>query len=85
MVANEAGKGYIWGMVQRIYTAPEPAPVVEDSLTAEQNARLLQSIARGEAQFQAGEGIPGDEVFAWLRSLGTEKELPRPRREPRRG
>jgi predicted transcriptional regulator len=64
--------------------APQPAPVSADDLTAEENAALVQSIARGDAQFQAGEGIPGEAVFAWMRSWGTENELPPPARKRRR-
>jgi len=64
--------------------APQPAPVAADDLTAEENAALVQSIARGEAQFAAGEGIPGEAVFAWMRSWGTENELPPPARKTRR-
>jgi predicted transcriptional regulator len=71
-------------MVQRMKFAPPIAPAAADNLTAEQNAALVQSIARGEAQFQAGEGIPGEAVFAWMRSWGTENELPRPARKTRR-
>jgi predicted transcriptional regulator len=53
-------------------------------LTPEQNAALLESAARGRAQFEAGEGIPGVEVSRWLRSWGTENELPPPTRKARR-
>ncbi len=52
--------------------------VDELGLTPTQRAALLQSIARGEEQYLAGEAIPGDEVLAWVRSWGTENELPPP-------
>ena len=48
------------------------------NLTPEQNEALMASIARGEAQFKAGKGIPGAKVTAWLRSWGTNNELPPP-------
>lgn len=50
-------------------------------LTPEQQAALLQSVAEGEAQYAAGEAIPGDDVTAWLRSWGTKDELPPPGRK----
>jgi len=61
------------------------SPVVDDlGLTPEQRAALLQSIAEGEAQYQAGEAIPGAEVLAWIRAWGSEKPLPIPTRKNRR-
>lgn len=85
MLETGGRKGYIWGMVQTKKAATSPAPVADDALTAEQNAALAQSIARGEAQFQAGEGFPGEAVFAWMRSWGNENELPAPTRGDRAG
>lgn len=49
------------------------------NLTPEQHKALMQSIARGEAQFKAGKAISGEEVSAWLRSWGTPNELPPPK------
>jgi predicted transcriptional regulator len=77
-------KGYIRGMVQSTNFAEKKPPVADDSLTAEQDAALTLAINRGEAQFQAGEGIQGDVVFAWMRSWGTEHEQPPPTRKTRR-
>ena len=39
----------------------------------------LGEIEAGLVEFEAGESIPGDVVNEWLRSWGTEKELPPPR------
>jgi hypothetical protein len=83
MVAK-ANKGYIRNMVQtsRVDSGPVPNADNADELgvTASQKAVLLKSIAEGEAQFQAGAAIPGADVLAWIRSWGTAKPLPVPRR-----
>ncbi len=83
-----AARRYILGMVQttNLGSRPVPASPVGDDLglTPEQKAALLQSIAQGEAQYQAGEAIPGAEVLAWIRSWGTENPLPTPTRKTRR-
>ncbi len=55
----------------------------DEALTPEQLAALRESVARGKAQYLAGEAIPGEAVFAWLRSLGSENELPPPTRKAR--
>jgi len=57
-----------------------PPALGEDDLglTAEQKAALMQFIAQGRAQVEAGDGIPGEEMSRWLRSWGTENELPPP-------
>jgi predicted transcriptional regulator len=55
-------------------------PVFGETLTPEQETALEQSIAHGEAQFQAGEGIDGEGVFTWMRSWRTDNELPAPTR-----
>jgi predicted transcriptional regulator len=83
-VATAEQKGYIGWMVQSTNFAETKPPVADDCLTAEQDAALELAIKRGEAQFQAGEGIPGDVVFAWMRSWGTEHEQPPPTRKMRR-
>jgi len=55
------------------------APVKDDlGLTPEQKTALMQSIAKGRAQVEAGDGIPGEEMSRWLRSWGSENELPPP-------
>jgi len=74
---------YIQIMVQSTKKAPFAPPSADDTLTAEQNTALLQSIARSEAQYQARETIPGKEVFAWLRSWGTKRETAPPVRKSR--
>jgi predicted transcriptional regulator len=56
------------------------AKLPDADMTPEQAAALERSLARGEAQFLAGQAIPGDAVFAWLRSWGTAQELPAPER-----
>ena len=36
--------------------------------------------ARAVAEFErTGEGVPGEEVIAWIESWGTENELPMPK------
>jgi len=72
--------------IAKLSSQPTPdASVVDDlGLTAEQKSGLMQSIARGEAQYQAGEAIPGADVLAWIRSWGTEKPLPTPAKKLRR-
>jgi hypothetical protein len=52
---------------------------------AERAARLAEERLLDEAEANAERvgTIPADEVFAWLRSLGTPNPLPRPK--PRRG
>jgi predicted transcriptional regulator len=71
-------------MANPIHDATRQPPVYEQALTPEQDAALARSISRGEAQFQAGEGIDGEAVFTWMRSWGTENELPAPKRTTRR-
>jgi predicted transcriptional regulator len=66
------------------YAATAAAAALDDTLTGEQKAALIQSVARGRVQFTAGEAIPGEEVSRWLRSWGTENELAPPTRKSRR-
>jgi predicted transcriptional regulator len=50
--------------------------------TDEERQRRLaweaEMIAEAEADFAAGYYVDGDEVDAWLRSIGTDNELPPP-------
>ncbi len=43
------------------------------------NRDIEDDLAAIEAYEDTGEAIPGEEVFAWLKSLHTEDPLPRPR------
>jgi predicted transcriptional regulator len=58
-------------------------PAAEDTATAQERAAYAESIARGRAQYAAGETVSGEEVFKWLDSWGTENELPAPRPKKR--
>jgi len=60
-------------------TDPE---LLHDALTHEQLAALMESVARGRAQYAAGEAISGEDVSQWLLSWGSEEELPPPSRKP---
>ena len=40
---------------------------------------LADDVAAAEAFDRDGVAIPGDEVIPWLRSIGSDQELPRPR------
>jgi len=55
-------------------------PVLTVALDDEEEARLD---ALAEAEIDAGLFVPHEEVAAWLRSWGTENELPRPRPKAR--
>ncbi|MBM3512269.1 MAG: hypothetical protein FJX59_00980 [Alphaproteobacteria bacterium] len=60
-------------------TKKSPAEAVRsefDGLTAEQHEDLMKRLAKHKDK---GIGIPFDEVLAWLRSRGTDHELPRPK------
>lgn len=61
----------------------EARPRMIEPLTPERSAALAPSIARGDAQFQAGDGIDGEAVFTWMRSWGTDNELRAPTRTTR--
>jgi predicted transcriptional regulator len=50
---------------------------------ADREARAA-SIACARAQVDAGETVSGDTVFRWLRSWGTDTELPAPEPTSRR-
>lgn len=52
-------------------------------LTPEQKAALLKSAERAKARHEAGGSIPGEDVFAWMRSWGSTNELPQPQPKPR--
>ena len=44
------------------------------------SARQIEEIKRGLAEAKSGApGVPHDEVVKWVRSWGTENELPRPK------
>jgi len=54
--------------------------VALESEIADDDFAVDEAIA---AEFdRTGVGVPGDEVVAWLKSLGTDHELPRP--QPRK-
>ena len=63
--------------------APLHSIADDEALTPEQLAAVRESVARGKAQYLSGEAISGDDVFAWLRSWGSENELPPPTRKAR--
>jgi len=67
-------------MDEPMHDATQKPPISDEPLTPDQSADLAPSIARGDAQFQAGEGIDGEAVFTWMRSWGTDSELPAPTR-----
>ncbi len=81
-MATGESKGYLRPMDQTnglgLHLSSDTSVVDELGLTPKQRAALLQSVARGEEQYLAGEAIPGAEVLAWVRSWGTENELPPP-------
>jgi hypothetical protein len=56
-------------------------PGSEPALTVSKRAA---AIARARAQAEAGETVPGEAVFEWLASWGTDKELPAPKPSRRR-
>lgn len=58
-------------------TQPEPPQAPGDERQA-RLAREAEMIAEAEADIAAGRVIDGEAVSAWLRSLGTDHELPRP-------
>ncbi len=74
---------YITGMA-RISLKNTTAPVVEPAMTAAEREARAASIVRARAQVAAGETVPGDAVFEWLASWGTENELPPPEPSRRR-
>jgi predicted transcriptional regulator len=59
-------------------------PGLEPALTAAEREARAASIARARAQAEAGETVPGEAVFEWLASWGTDKELPAPKPSRRR-
>lgn len=48
----------------------------------EREARMLAGVDEAIAQLDAGLGIPGEEIEAWVESWDTDNELPPP--QPRR-
>ena len=56
-----------------------PAPIFDE---IDEEAEAL-AIAKARAEIAAGEGIPHDDVVAWLLSWGTPNELPPPKSGPR--
>jgi len=83
LVAIGATPDYILVMDEPMHDATKKPPVFGKTLTLEQETALERSIAHGEAQFQAGEGIDGEAVFTWMRCWGTDDELPAPTRATR--
>ncbi len=57
---------------------------VEPALTQAEREARAASIARARAQSEAGETVPGEAVFEWLASWGTENEKPAPKPARRR-
>jgi predicted transcriptional regulator len=74
---------YIAGMAG-ISLKNSTAPAAEPAMTAAEREARAASIARARAQVAAGEIVPGDAVFEWLASWGTENELPPPEPSRRR-
>jgi len=72
-------------MVQPVKLAANGLPLGPEALTSGERAVLLASVARGRAQYEAGEAISGEDVSRWLRSWGTDNELPPPERKRRSG
>ena len=62
---------------------PDPADdTLPTETTAERDRRLAwerERIAEAEAEIAAGRVIDFDDVDAWLSTIGTDHELPRPR------
>ena len=58
----------------------EPAIPFFDDIDDEAEAR---AVATARAEIAAGQGIPHEEVMAWLRSWGTPDELPASKPGPR--
>jgi len=78
IVAARWDTDYVRRMDEIIKSDQPPFALGGEALTPAQMAALMRSFERGEAQFLAGEAIPGEDVFAWLRSWGTAHELPPP-------
>ena len=51
----------------------------ELELTEEEERELDEAIERGLADIEAGRFVPHEEVEKWLRSWGTDNELPPPK------
>ncbi len=84
-MAVRRDKGYIRRM-DEIMKSDQPAfAIAGDELSPAQTAALMRSLERGDGQFLAGEAIPGEDVFAWLRSWGTAHELPPPGQQSDQG
>jgi hypothetical protein len=87
-MASTGRTRYIRGMDEttNVGFLQTPASLGVDNLdlTPEQKATLLQSMALAEAQYQAGDAIPGADVLAWIRSWGSKTQLPTPTRKIRR-
>lgn len=61
---------------------PAQQEVVEPDETAAERERRLaweaEAIAEALASYEAGFYVDGDEMSAWLKSVGTDAELPLP-------
>lgn len=57
---------------------PHAGPRWEPASQEEEDA-FIAAVEEGIADSDAGRVIPGDDVSAWVRSLGTDSPLPRPR------
>jgi hypothetical protein len=59
---------------------PSPLDVLREQGRGPWSPQALAEDARAAADFErTGEGIPFDDVVAWMESWGTTKELPLPR------
>ncbi len=61
----------------QLHLVPSREPDIE--IGEEHLREFYEGVDRGLAQSARGEYVPGDEVFKWMESWGTENELPRPR------
>lgn len=52
-------------------------PLYDESLPLEERRRL--GVEKARQSMDAGWGIPGEEIKAWIDSWGTKDELPPPR------
>jgi len=77
------GSRYVIGMAGLSFKTPT-APDDDPKLTAAEREARAASIIRARAQAAAGETVPGEVVFEWLASWGTENELPMPKPDSRR-
>jgi predicted transcriptional regulator len=49
------------------------------AMDTEEEQQFRAAVAEGLAQLDRGEFVPGTEVLAWVKSWGSENELPRPK------